>query len=65
LAVSVTLEGASDALVPDGLAASEAAVWPRLLPGTELIGQAAGSGLREPPYLVRRRDGQVRSILRR
>jgi putative peptide zinc metalloprotease protein len=33
--------------------------WPRLLDGTELIGQAAGSGLREPPYLVRRCDGQV------
>jgi putative peptide zinc metalloprotease protein len=38
---------------------TESAPWPRLLPGTEPIGQAAGSGLREPPYLVRRCDGQV------
>ena len=36
-----------------------AAAWPRLLAGTEAIGQAQGSGLREPPYLVRRCDGQV------
>jgi putative peptide zinc metalloprotease protein len=58
--VSVTIEGASGALVPDGhLAAGEPAAWPQLLPGTELIGQAAGSGLREPPYLVRRRDGEL------
>ena len=40
-------------------AAPGLAPWPRLLPGTELIGQIAGSGLREPPYLVRRCDGQV------
>jgi putative peptide zinc metalloprotease protein len=60
LVVSVTIKGAPDALVPERrLAASEPAAWPRLLPGTELIGQAAGSGLREPPYLVRRRDGQL------
>jgi putative peptide zinc metalloprotease protein len=32
---------------------------PQLLDGTELIGRLAGSGLREPPYLVRRCDGQV------
>jgi putative peptide zinc metalloprotease protein len=32
---------------------------PQLLAGTELIGRVAGSGLREPPYLVRRCDGQV------
>ncbi|HEX3801488.1 MAG TPA: hypothetical protein VHV75_01485 [Solirubrobacteraceae bacterium] len=37
----------------------EAAPWPQLLPGTELMGQAAGSGLRQAPYLVRRCDGQV------
>lgn len=30
-----------------------------LLPGAELLGQAEGSGLREPPYLIRRPDGQV------
>lgn len=30
-----------------------------LLPGTELIGRATGSGLREPPSLVRRSDGQI------
>jgi len=32
---------------------------PRLLAGTELIGQVAGSDLREAPYLVRRCEGQV------
>jgi putative peptide zinc metalloprotease protein len=37
---------------------------PRLLEDTELIGQVAGSGLREPPYLVRRRDGQVVQLSR-
>jgi len=42
---------ASDAMAPG--------FCPRLLAGTELIGQVAGSGLREPPYLVRRCDGQV------
>src|SRR6201996_3444072 len=40
------------------------AAWPRLLTGTELIGQAAGSGLREAPYLVRRCDGQVVQLSR-
>jgi putative peptide zinc metalloprotease protein len=39
--------------------APERSTWPKLLDGTELLGQAAGSGLREPPYLVRRCDGQV------
>jgi putative peptide zinc metalloprotease protein len=38
--------------------------WPQLLSGTELIGQAAGSGLRQAPYLVRRRDGQVVQLSR-
>jgi putative peptide zinc metalloprotease protein len=33
--------------------------WPQLLNGTALLGRFAGSGLREPPYLVRRRDGQI------
>jgi putative peptide zinc metalloprotease protein len=37
---------------------------PRLLDGTELLGKARGSGLREPPYLVRRRDGQVVQLSR-
>lgn len=46
-------------LQPDSPASSTLAPWPRLLDGTELIGQAEGSGLREPPYLVRRCDGQV------
>lgn len=32
---------------------------PRLLDGTELLGQAAGSGLRQAPFLVRRCDGQI------
>jgi putative peptide zinc metalloprotease protein len=38
--------------------------WLCLLPGTELLGQAAGSGLREAPYLVRRCDGQVVQLSR-
>ena len=44
--------------------AAEPAGWPRLLQGTELVGQATGSGLREPPYLVRRCDGQVVQLSR-
>jgi putative peptide zinc metalloprotease protein len=31
----------------------------RLLPGVELLGPAAGSGLREPPCVVRRSDGEA------
>jgi putative peptide zinc metalloprotease protein len=46
---------------PDG---SEQATAPRLVVGTELIGQLQGSGLREPPYLVRRADGQVVQLSR-
>jgi putative peptide zinc metalloprotease protein len=48
-----------------------AATWPprstgarSLLPGAELLGQAEGSGLREPPYLIRRPDGQVVQVSR-
>jgi putative peptide zinc metalloprotease protein len=36
----------------------------RLLPGIELLGQLHGSGLREPPHLVRRPDGQVVQLSR-
>ena len=59
--MSIVIERArGDALLQDRRpAASEPVPWPRLLEGTELIGQAAGSGLREAPYLVRRCDGQV------
>jgi putative peptide zinc metalloprotease protein len=32
---------------------------PQLLPGTELMGRFAGSGLRDAPYLISRCDGQV------
>ena len=32
---------------------------PKLLPGTELMGRFEGSGLREPPYLISRCDGQM------
>lgn len=39
--------------------APRSGAWPRLLDGTALLGRFAGSGLREPPYLVRRRDGQI------
>lgn len=34
-------------------------VAPRLADGVELIGEYQGSGFTEPPYIVRRRDGQV------
>jgi putative peptide zinc metalloprotease protein len=37
---------------------------PRLLDGTELLGQAAGSGFRDPPFLIRRHDGQVVQLSR-
>jgi putative peptide zinc metalloprotease protein len=36
----------------------------RLLPGTELLGPVDGSGLHEPPHLVRRPDGQVVQVSR-
>jgi hypothetical protein len=60
-AVSATIERMpADTLLQDHPPGEHAlAGWPQLLAGTELIGRAAGSGLREPPYLVRRRDGQV------
>src|SRR3954466_7461595 len=32
---------------------------PRLATGVELIGRFEDSGFKEPPYLARRRDGQV------
>src|SRR4051794_34187893 len=32
---------------------------PRLADGIELIGEYKGSGFKEPPYVVRRADGQV------
>ena len=35
---------------------------PALLEGTELLGRSAGSGLKDPPFLIRRRDGQVVSL---
>jgi putative peptide zinc metalloprotease protein len=59
--MSATIKQASaGAPAQDGPRAALAlASWPRLLRGTEPIGQATGSGLREPPYLVRRCDGQV------
>jgi putative peptide zinc metalloprotease protein len=64
--MSVAIERASgDALPRNGRSAGDEPVtWPRLLEGTEPIGQAAGSGLREPPYLVRRCDGQVVQLSR-
>jgi len=57
----MTIERASvDRQPRDGRAVgTDPVAWPRLLEGTEPIGQAAGSGLREPPYLVRRCDGQI------
>ncbi len=32
---------------------------PRLTGGIELVGRFEDSGFKEPPYIVRRRDGQV------
>ena len=32
---------------------------PHLAPGVELLGQYKGSGFKEPPFLVRRPDGQI------
>jgi putative peptide zinc metalloprotease protein len=43
--------------------ADAAGGW-RLVAGSELIGQLEGSGLREPPYLIRRPDGQVVQLSR-
>jgi putative peptide zinc metalloprotease protein len=37
---------------------------PRLLEGTEILGPVAGSGLREPPWLVRRPDGEMVQLSR-
>ncbi|MGW1680664.1 hypothetical protein [Saccharopolyspora sp. NPDC002376] len=42
-----------------GEPAAEQPTVPALVAGTELIGQYQGSGHREPPYLVRRVDGQI------
>ncbi len=49
----------SSAATAERPAGSERDWRPRLLEGTELIGRMEGSGLREPPYLIRRVDGQV------
>jgi putative peptide zinc metalloprotease protein len=40
------------------------ATRPRLLEGTELLGPVQGSALREPPYLVRRPDGEIVQLSR-
>jgi putative peptide zinc metalloprotease protein len=58
MVMSETIAG-SGALLADRAAAAEFVPPPRLLEGTELMGQVSGSGLREAPYLVRRRDGEV------
>lgn len=39
--------------------ATEASPGPRLAAGTQLLGEFQDSGFEEPPYLVRRADGQV------
>jgi hypothetical protein len=59
--MSMTIERApADAVLRDAPPPPRnPATWPRLLQDTELLGRVAGSGLREPPYLVRRCDGQV------
>jgi putative peptide zinc metalloprotease protein len=55
----MTATATTDETSAAATAAVEELRSPRLLPGTELIGRFAGSGLREPPYLVRRSDGQI------
>jgi putative peptide zinc metalloprotease protein len=56
---------AVDARPKDGPAVAGGLAAPtRLLTGTELLGPMAGSGLREPPYLMRRRDGQIVQLSR-
>lgn len=57
--MSVTISRASADSRPQHPTAAVRPTWPRLLEGTELLGRVKGSGLREPPYLVRRCDGQV------
>jgi putative peptide zinc metalloprotease protein len=37
---------------------------PRLAPGTQLVGEYQGSGLKEPVYLMRRADGQFIQLAR-
>jgi putative peptide zinc metalloprotease protein len=60
--MSATISAGTDRQMPHRDSARERR--PRLLPGTELLGRAEGSGLREPPYLVRRCDGQVVQLSR-
>jgi putative peptide zinc metalloprotease protein len=59
--MSITIDRApAPALLNDRHpAATELGRRPRLLEGTELLGRFEGSGLRQPPYLVRRHDGQI------
>src|ERR1700744_2714165 len=58
--MSMTIEPVSTSIPWQGSAAATASVrWPRLLEGTEPVGRRGGSGLRAPPYLVRRCDGEV------
>jgi putative peptide zinc metalloprotease protein len=44
---------------PEGLPRREALPVPRPASGLELVGRLSGSGYKEPPWLVRRADGQV------
>jgi len=58
--MSVTIgSDSADNLHQSRSTAIASTTWPRMLEGTELLGRFEGSGLREPPYLVRRRDGQI------
>jgi putative peptide zinc metalloprotease protein len=63
--VSVTVDSATGArAATEPSDATCLPEWPRLLDGTELLGPVAGSGLREPPCLVRRSDGQIVQLSR-
>jgi len=54
----------SDGTDPGRVSPRIAQALPELAAGTELIGEYRGSGFREPPYLVRRADGQVLQVPR-
>ena len=62
--MSITTIDPKVAAAPARVPPDATGLSPRLLAGTELIGRVAGSGLREPPYLVRRCDGQVVQLSR-
>src|SRR3954449_10193927 len=57
--MAATTEPPTEALQPATVEARAATDVPRLARGVELIGRFEDSGFKEPPYIARRRDGQV------